>query len=80
MCFNMCLAMIFYQQGIGCIHFFKSLHYCLFYLATVKNKNFLINHESQDIKWFSREEVNDLANLPDSIKQMANKAFDLLNN
>lgn len=55
-------------------------HYCLFYLATVKNKNFLINHESQKIDWFSKEEVNDLANLPDSIKQMANKAFDLLNN
>jgi len=53
-------------------------HYCLFYLATAKNANFLTNHESQDIRWFTREEMNSLNNLPDSIKQMANRAFDLL--
>ncbi|MBT4648969.1 NUDIX domain-containing protein [bacterium] len=54
-------------------------HYCLYYLAIVKNGSFLRNHESQDIKWLSKEDLIILDNVPNSIRQMANKAFDLLN-
>ncbi|MCB9802831.1 NUDIX domain-containing protein [Candidatus Nomurabacteria bacterium] len=53
-------------------------HYCLFYLGTVEDDNFTKNLESRDIRWFNKEELNNLINLPDSIKQMAIKALDLV--
>ena len=53
-------------------------HYCLYYLATVKDDDFIRNNESKDIKWLTREEVLVLDNVPNSVRSMAVKAFDLL--
>ena len=53
-------------------------HYCAYYLGTVKNPNFIRNHESQDIQWFTLNEVEQL-NAPDDIKAMARLVLGKIN-
>lgn len=51
-------------------------HYCAYYLGTSSSSNFVINHESKAIKWFSLEDLNALENAPKSILNMARYALE----
>lgn len=51
------------------------LHYDIRYLLQAKSEEFLVSDESNDLKWFSFEEVKNLKN--DDIMKMINKAMDL---
>lgn len=46
-------------------------HYCVFYLGTVDNKNFHKNNESKEIRWFSREELQKLNDIPENVRNVA---------
>ncbi len=51
------------------------LHYDIRYLLQAKNKNFLVSDESNDLRWFSFEDVKSLEN--DDMIKMINKIPDL---
>jgi len=51
------------------------LHYDIRYLLQAKNENFLVSSESNDLKWFTFEEVKNLKNY--DTMTMINKAMDL---
>ena len=53
-------------------------HYGAYYLCTVRDNCVISNNESQELKWFTKEEIDNLNNLPKSIEKMAIKALDLL--
>jgi len=46
-------------------------HYCLYYLASVKNPEFVKNEESKDLQWFTIEDLDKIDNLLPIIKNLA---------
>ncbi|MDE1855818.1 MAG: NUDIX domain-containing protein [Candidatus Micrarchaeota archaeon] len=46
-------------------------HYCMYYLGTVQTSEFLKNEESRDIRWFDRENIEELKNIPENVREMA---------
>lgn len=51
-------------------------HYCSYYLGTVLNPNFVRNDESQDMKWFTADEIRMLEKIPGDVRAMAIFALD----
>lgn len=54
-------------------------HYCSFYLGTVENEEFIKNKESKELKWFTAKQIENLENVPTSIKKMALYAINVAN-
>jgi 8-oxo-dGTP pyrophosphatase MutT (NUDIX family) len=51
-------------------------HQCLYYLGTVGASEFVMNPESTDIKWFTKEDLLKLRNVPASVRVMALHALE----
>lgn len=46
-------------------------HQCFYYYGAVDTDEFVGNNESKDMKWFSREELLELDNVPGGVVKMA---------
>lgn len=51
-------------------------HYCSYYLGRATHEEFVKNHESNEIKWFTKEELLNLEAIPEAVKKMALHALE----
>jgi 8-oxo-dGTP diphosphatase len=56
------------------------LHYCLYYLGTVKNENFKMDRESDIMDWFSNKKILVTRNIPEHIKKICKYSLKTFNN
>ncbi|PWB39125.1 MAG: hypothetical protein C3F02_00700 [Parcubacteria group bacterium] len=55
-------------------------HYCQYYLMTASTDQVKKSNESLDIKWFDKEEIENLANMPEAVRQMCLYALNIISN